>query len=76
MNPEKVIHDLEQRLNRLTLTLHCLDTPIENHHSRRALCAAAIRKNLLTISSFLLVLSVFYDIISIIFVNISIYLHI
>ena len=28
--PREVIHDLEQRLNRLTLTLHRLDIPIEN----------------------------------------------
>ena len=28
--PREAIHDLEQRLNRLTLTLHCLDIPIEN----------------------------------------------
>ena len=26
----EAIHDLEQRLNELTLTLHWLDTPIEN----------------------------------------------
>ena len=26
----ETIHDLEQRLNELTLTLHHLDTPIEN----------------------------------------------
>ena len=29
-DPREAINDLEQRLNRLTLTLHCLDTPIEN----------------------------------------------
>ena len=28
--PREAIHDLEQRLNELTLTLHCQDTPIEN----------------------------------------------
>ena len=28
--PREAIHDLEQRLNRLTLTLHHLDTPIKN----------------------------------------------
>ena len=28
--PREAIHDLEQRLNELTLTLHCPDTPIEN----------------------------------------------
>ena len=28
--PREAIHDLEQRLNRLTLTLHHSDTPIEN----------------------------------------------
>ena len=29
-DPREAINDLEQRLNRLTLTLHHLDTPIEN----------------------------------------------
>ena len=29
-DPRDTIHDLEQRLNELTLTLHHLDTPIEN----------------------------------------------
>ena len=29
-DPRESIHDLEQRLNRLTLTLHHLDIPIEN----------------------------------------------
>ena len=28
--PREAIHDFEQRLNRLTLTLHLSDTPIEN----------------------------------------------
>ena len=28
--PREAIHDLEQRIKRLTLTLHCSDTPIEN----------------------------------------------
>ena len=28
--PREAIHDLGQRINRLTLTLHCLDIPIEN----------------------------------------------
>ena len=28
--PREAIHDLEQRLNELTLTLHHPDTPIEN----------------------------------------------
>ena len=28
--PREAIHELEQRLNRLTLTLHCSDDPIEN----------------------------------------------
>ena len=30
--PRETIHDLEQRLNRLTLTLHHSDTPIENKY--------------------------------------------
>ena len=40
--PRKAIHDLEQRLNKLTLTLHCLDTPIENELDRytETLCTA------------------------------------
>ena len=29
-DPRKAIHELEQRLNRLTLTLHCSEDPIEN----------------------------------------------
>ena len=29
-DPREAIHELEQRLNRLTLTLHCSDDPIEN----------------------------------------------
>ena len=28
--PREAIHDLEQRLNDLTITLHCQNTPIEN----------------------------------------------
>ena len=28
--PREAIHNLEQRLNKLTLTLHCQSTPIEN----------------------------------------------
>ena len=40
--PREAIHDLEQRLNELTLTLHCLDTPIENVLDRytKTLCTA------------------------------------
>ena len=40
--PSEAIHDLEQRLNELTLTLHCPDTPIENVLDRYAetLCTA------------------------------------
>ena len=30
MSPEKAIHDLEQRLNKLTLMLHHSDIPTEN----------------------------------------------
>ena len=29
-DPREAIHELEQRLNKLALTLHCLDVPIEN----------------------------------------------
>ena len=29
-DPREAIHELEQRLNRLTLTLHCSDDPIDN----------------------------------------------
>ena len=29
-DPREAIHELEQRLNKLTLTLHCSDNPIEN----------------------------------------------
>ena len=32
--PREAIHDLEQRLNKLTLTLHHSDTPIENVFDR------------------------------------------
>ena len=28
--PREAIYDLEQRLNNLTLKLHCSDTPVEN----------------------------------------------
>ena len=40
--PREAIHDLEQRLNELTLTLHHLDTPIENVLDRytKTLCTA------------------------------------
>ena len=30
MTPREAIHELEQRLNRLTLTLHCSNDPTEN----------------------------------------------
>ena len=40
--PSEAIHDLEQRLNELTLTLHHPDTPIENVLDRytKTLCTA------------------------------------
>ena len=40
--PREAIHDLEQRLNELTLTLHHLDTPIKNVLDRytKTLCTA------------------------------------
>ena len=46
--PRKAIHDLEQRLNELTLTLHCQDTPIENVLDRytKTLCTAQKKTSL------------------------------
>ena len=46
--PREAINDLEQRLNRLTLTLHCLDTPIENVLDRytETLCTAQKKTSL------------------------------
>ena len=46
--PREAIHDLEQRLNRLTLTLHHLDTPIENVLDRytETLCTAQKKTSL------------------------------
>ena len=46
--PREPIHDYEQRLNRLTLTLHCLDTPIENVLDRytETLCTAQKKTSL------------------------------
>ena len=46
--PREAIHDLKQRLNRLTLTLHCLDTPIENVLDRytETLCTAQKKTSL------------------------------
>ena len=51
--PREAIHDLEQSLNRLTLTLHHLDTPIENVLDRytETLCTAQKKTSL---ESFLL----------------------
>ena len=47
-DPREAIHDLEQRLNRLTLTLHCSDTPIENMLDRctETLCTAQKKTSL------------------------------
>ena len=47
-DPREAINDLEQRLNRLTLTLHCLDTPIENMLDRytETLCTAQKKTSL------------------------------
>ena len=44
----EAIHDLEQRLNRLTLTLCCLDIPIENVLDRytETLCTAQKKTSL------------------------------
>ena len=46
--PREAIHDLEQRLNELTLTLHCQDTPIENMVDRytETLCTAQKKTSL------------------------------
>ena len=45
-DPREAIHDLEQRLNRLTLTLCHSDTPIENMLDTPKLCAQHKRKHL------------------------------
>ena len=47
-DPRETIHELEQRLNRLTLTLHCSDDPIENVLDRytRTLCTAQKKTSL------------------------------
>ena len=44
----EAIHDLEQRLNDLTLTLHCQNTPIENVLDRytKTLCTAQKKTSL------------------------------
>ena len=46
--PREAIHDLEQRLNELTLTLHCQDIPIENVLDRytKTLCTAQKKTSL------------------------------
>ena len=46
--PSEAIHDLEQRLNELTLTLHHPDTPIENVLDRytKTLCTAQKKTSL------------------------------
>ena len=46
--PREAIHDLEQRFNRLTLTLHHSDTPIENVLDRytETLCTAQKKTSL------------------------------
>ena len=47
-DPREAIHELEQRLNRLTLTLHHLDDPIENVLDRytETLCTAQKKTSL------------------------------
>ena len=47
-DPSKAIHELEQRLNRLTLTLHCSDDPIENVLDKytKTLCIAQKKTSL------------------------------
>ena len=44
----EAIHELEQRLNRLTLTLHCSDDPIENMLDKytKTLCTAQKKTSL------------------------------
>ena len=46
--PREAVHDLEQRLNRLTLTLHCSDVPFENVLDRytKTLCTAQKKTSL------------------------------
>ena len=46
--PTEAIHDLEQRLNELTLALHCQNTPIENVLDRytETLCTAQKKTSL------------------------------
>ena len=48
IEPREAIHDLEQRLNRLTLTLCCSDIPIENMLDRytETLCTAQKKTSL------------------------------
>ena len=52
-DPREAIHELEQRLNRLTLTLHHSDDPTENvlHRYTKNLCTA--QKKMSLESSFL-----------------------
>ena len=47
-DPMEAIHELEKRLNRLTLTLHCSDDPIENVLDRytKTLCTAQKKTSL------------------------------
>ena len=47
-DPRKAIHELEQRLNRLTFTLHHSDIPIENVLDRytKTLCTAQKKTSL------------------------------
>ena len=47
-DPREAIHELEQRLNRLTLTLHCSDDAIENMLDRytETLCTAQKKMSL------------------------------
>ena len=47
-DPREAIHELEQRLNRLTLTLHCSNDPIENVLDKytKTLCTAQKKTSL------------------------------
>ena len=48
MTPREAIHELEQRLNRLTLTLHHSDDPTENMLDKytKTLCTAQKKTSL------------------------------
>ena len=57
-DPMEAISDLEQRLNRLTLTLHCSDTPIENMVDRYTETSCTAQKKTSLESSLLQVIPI------------------